>query len=174
MTSRIFAIGALVFFSASGLGVIACTSDTTTDDGTGESEDDIKKRGAGLNAACDESRKCKAGLLCKKKSSGPPAGAVGLPLPSSSSGSGGPPPGAVGMPARPEMTCQNPGPGEEGGSCSASVPCQAGLECKYAASTSGGMPPGAMGMPVPRQGTCEKKSSGPPPGAVGLPLPPGG
>lgn len=172
MTHKIFAIGALLFLTASGVGLIACAGDT--EDTTGEGEDDIKKNGAGLGATCDASRKCKTGLLCKNKKSGPPAGAVGLPLPpSTSSGSGGPPPGAMGMPARPEQTCQNPDPGEEGGSCSPSVPCQAGLECKYA-SGGGGMPPGAMGMPAPRQGTCQKKSSGPPPGAVGLPLPPGG
>lgn len=172
MSHKIFAIGALLFLTASGVGLVACSADT--DDTTGEGEDDIKKGGAGLNATCDASKKCKTGLVCKKKSSGPPAGAVGLPLPPSDDKSSGPPPGAVGLPLPPApTTCQNPDPGEEGGSCSSSIPCQAGLECKYA-SGGGGMPPGAMGMPAPRQGTCVKKSSGPPPGAVGLPLPPGG
>ncbi len=82
--------------------------------------------------------------------------------------SSGPPPGAVGLPAPPpDGTCQKPGPGELGGNCSSSIPCNPGLVCKYA-SGGGSMPPGAVGLPAPRTGTCQE-SSGPPPGAVGLP-----
>jgi hypothetical protein len=171
----------------------ACTSDE--DDGSsGPSEEEVRSRALGsLGAACSATKKCKTGLTCQKSSSGPPPGAVGLPLPPSTSSSGGPPPGAVGLPAPPDTsgTCQKPAAGTEGGLCNIYVPCNPGLVCDYGTtsssggpppgavglpappSSSGGPPPGAVGLPAPPQnGQCKASSSGPPPGAVGLPLPP--
>jgi len=165
--------GAL-FLAASAVGLMACSAE---EDDTSQGEDDIRRKGGALGAACDATRACQTGLVCKTQSSGPPAGAVGLPqpAPTSSSSSGGPPPGAVGLPQpAPAGKCAKPGPGEEGGLCNARIACLPGLECVSAStSSSGGPPPGAVGLPQPApDGTCKKKSSGPPPGAVGLPLPP--
>ncbi len=160
----------------------ACTSDSD-DDSNGESEEEVRARSlAKLGAQCGPSKKCQTGLTCKSSSSGPPPGAMGLPLPSS----GGPPPGAMGLPNPYTGTCAKPAPGEQDGSCDVYTPCQPGLVCEYPSSgpppgavglpqpgtSSGGPPPGAMGLPQPpRQGTCKAKSSGPPPGAMGLPYP---
>lgn len=184
---------AVAFFSLATLGpiaLIACTGgddDGTSDDGSGSpSEDEIKKKKAGEEgAACNAQKACKTGLLCKQKSTAPPPGALGMPLPSNTSTSSGPPPGALGMPLPPkDGTCQKPAPGEEGGTCSSSQACNAGLDCIYpsssGSSTSGGPPPGALGMPIPKTGTCKPSSGGsstsgsggPPPGALGMPLPP--
>jgi hypothetical protein len=190
---RVLLLSSLVVLSvAMPMALVACSPD---DDGPGGSEEDIKTaRQSQEGAACSESQRCVTGLVCKAKSSGPPPGAVGMPLPSKPQS--GPPPGAVGMPLQPApKTCQQPAAGEEFGSCSSQVPCNAGLTCDFGqtSSSSGGPPPGAVGLPVPpsgpppgavgmplpRTGTCKSSGSGgsssggPPPGAVGLPLPPG-
>jgi hypothetical protein len=156
---------------AAPLFTVACTGGSDDDSNpTTDEDNEIKKKKAGAEgASCSETKQCAAGLLCKVKSSGPPPGAMGLPA--QGSGSNGPPPGAMGMPAPPEKTCQKPAPGEEGGYCSSSSPCQAGLHCVIENNGGGAnFPPGAMGMPMQPHGTC--KHNGPPPGAVGLPMQP--
>ncbi len=179
MNRTFLAASAFALLTASAVGLIACSSDTEeSSDGSGE--DDIKKGGAGLGATCDTTHKCKTGLLCKVKSSGPPPGTMGMPAPPTSSTSSGPPPGAMGMPAPKPHSCQNPDPGEEGGLCNDTIHCEDGLECirSSSGSSTGGLPPGVMGMPIrPADGKCQKKSSGsstggPPPGALGLPIHP--
>lgn len=140
---------------------------------------------------CWETKDCADGLVCKRRPSGPPPGAVGLPIPADQQSAGHSfPPGAMGMPMPPN-TCQRPAPGEEGSECLSDDSCNDGLICKFEekSSSSGGMPPGAMGMPVPadqgssmppgavgmpilKRGTCEPRPSGPPPGAVGMPIHP--
>lgn len=197
MSSRITVISLLSLLAlGSTFAVTACSSsEDSADDNASDPTDDEIKKGAGVaeGGACTSAKKCKTGLVCKAHSSGPPAGAVGLPLPPSHSG--GPPPGALGMPLQPGAgTCAKPADGEEGGRCNVNIQCHAGLECKYASSSSGpppgavglplppgsasghssGPPPGTMGLPVIKDGECKPKSSGPPPGAVGLPLPPHG
>jgi hypothetical protein len=194
MLSRSALVALLSVLTVGSTVVLAACSNDDAEESNEPSEDEVRSRALGaLGASCGDVKKCKTGLLCKKPSSGPPPGAMGLPIPAGSS-SGGPPPGAVGLPIPPDQsgTCSQPGPGENGGSCNASTPCLAGLVCEYGSvsggggpppgavglpmppgSSSGGPPPGAVGLPMPpKDGTCKPESSGPPPGAVGLPMPP--
>lgn len=121
MVSR---LALVTVFGALSIGSAAFVVGCSSDDGdTQGSEDDIKKKKLGDEGAlCDAASQCKAGLLCKRDSSGPPPGAVGMPLPpGSASSSGGPPPGAMGLPILPSGICK-----------SSSAP-----------------PPGAVGLPLP-------------------------
>jgi hypothetical protein len=119
---------------------------------------------------CDATRACGAGLTCKAPSSGPPPGAVGLPLPTDTSR-------PKGLPE--QRTCQFAEPGEDGSFCFDDTECNPGFACKLnvsGSSSTGGPPPGAVGLPLP-PGTCRadassSSSGGPPPGAVGLPIQP--
>src|SRR5688500_3739416 len=79
--------------------MIACNSSASE----GSSEDDLHAHAGALGAGCVIAHNnCQLGLICKTQSSGPPSGAVGLPiLPGSSGGSGGMPSGAVGLPLPP-------------------------------------------------------------------------
>ena len=193
MNTRSAFVALLTVLTVGSTVVLAACSNADEDDSNGPSEEEVRARALGaVGASCGDVKKCKTGLVCKQQSSAPPPGAMGLPLPPSSS-SGGPPPGAVGLPMPPDESgkCAKPGPGENGGTCDVYTPCQPGLVCEYgSASGGGGPPPGAMGLPMPpassggpppgavglpmppQAGTCKPKSSGPPPGAVGLPMPP--
>jgi hypothetical protein len=171
-------LGALTSFAVLGS---ACTADDSNEE---SSNDEFRAADGAEGAPCFTKEQCNAGLACKPKSSAPPPGAVGLPMPPKSDAGSGPPPGAVGLPMppkseaggppgavglpiKPSMTCQKPAAGEEGGRCNPSLTCQPGLTCDYNGSaTPGGPPPGAVGLPV--------QPSGPPSGAVGLPVPPDG
>lgn len=62
---------------------------------------------------CSEAVDCDSGLTCdygpsagSSSSGGPPPGALGMPIPSSTSKSSGPPPGAMGMPVLKTGTCK--------------------------------------------------------------------
>jgi hypothetical protein len=176
-----------LFAMASPFAITACSSGDSSDNASDPTDDEVKS-GVAEGGSCNDAHKCKTGLLCKAHSSGPPPGALGLPMPPSSSTSHGPPPGALGLPLPPGSgTCQKPANGEEGGLCNVNIPCLPGLVCEYpssgpppgalglpmppSSSTSHGPPPGTMGLPLIKNGTCKPKSSGPPPGALGLPLP---
>jgi hypothetical protein len=160
--------------TAASFAITACSS-ADSKESNAEAEIQQSNLGRDEGASCNRTEQCKTGLVCKGPSSGPPPGAVGLPLPPEETEQSGPPPGAVGLPLPPAGgTCQKPTPGEEGGKCDAYTPCDPGLYCDYdgvGSSSSGGPPPGAVGLPLP---PSERESSGPPPGAVGLPLPPTG
>lgn len=178
MVSRPALVGVLALFMIGGSALVACSAETD-DNASDPTDDELKKSLGALGAPCNATKHCKSELVCKAHSSGPPPGAMGLPLPPGSSSSGGPPPGAMGLPLKPQDgTCANPDPGTEGGMCTIHTHCHAGLTCIYpelkphTGSSSGGPPPGAMGMPLLRSGTCKPTSSGPPPGAMGLPINP--
>jgi hypothetical protein len=177
MVSRTALLGVLALFTVGSSALVACSAETDDSNASAPTDDEIKKSLGALGAPCSATKKCKTELVCKAQSSGPPPGAMGLPLAPGSSTSGGPPPGAMGMPLAPSGTCANPDPGTEGGLCTFQIHCHAGLTCEYPEltphpSSSGGPPPGAMGMPLLRTGTCKPTSSGPPPGAMGLPINP--
>jgi hypothetical protein len=153
--------------------LIACSGDESN----GGSDDEVKASKQGIEgAACDAQKTCKAGLVCKAKSNGPPPGALGMPVHTASA-----PPGALGMPIPPSnTTCQKPDPGEEGAVCTRSSDCNDGFECDIkssgSGSSTGGPPPGVLGMPILPTGTCKKSNGsssstgGPPPGALGMPI----
>jgi hypothetical protein len=150
--------------------LVACTGGEDPDGGSTE---DIKAAQGLEGAACNAEKKCKAGLVCKAKSNGPPPGALGMPIHTNSA-----PPGALGMPAPVTDTCQKPLPGEEGSECRSTSECSKGLSCEIdhtSSSSSSGPPPGVLGMPILPKGTCQQKdgsssSGGPPPGALGMPI----
>lgn len=175
-------LSVLALMIAAPTALVACSGD---DKGATTSDNDIhaaeptepEDKGADEGSVCWETKDCADGLVCKKRpSSGPPPGAVGMPLPSSTATHSGPPPGAMGMPLPPN-TCQKPAPGEEGATCRSSSECNHGLVCQQEVSSGGGahFPPGAMGMPIAPKGKCAKEESssgGPPPGALGMPIHP--
>lgn len=197
-TSLLLSVLALMIAAPTAL--IACSGEEK-EATTSASQDEIN-RGRPTNDGegdyCWQNSDCADGLLCKERPSGPPPGAVGLPLPEDHKEEGKPagmPPGAVGLPLPPN-TCQRPAPGEEGSSCLDTKECNDGLTCEFntGSSSSGGPPPGAVGLPVPadegphfppgamgmpilRRGKCAVPPSGSstggmPPGAVGLPIMP--
>lgn len=175
MVSRSTLVGVLALFMVGSSALVACSAETD-DSASDPTDDELRKTLGALGAPCNATKHCKADLVCKAHSSGPPPGAMGLPLPPGSSTSGGPPPGAMGLPLKPpDGTCATPDPGAEGGLCTFQIHCHTGLHCVYPEVTpgsSGGPPPGAMGMPLRRTGICKPTSSGPPPGAMGLPIHP--
>ena len=84
------------------MAVVACNSNDDASEGA--SEQDIRAHGGGLGAGCVVAHNnCVTGLVCKANSSGPPSGAVGLPVPPYPSGahSGGSSSGDVGTPIPP-------------------------------------------------------------------------
>ena len=176
-------LSVLALMVAAPTALVACSDDdksASTSDNEVHSAEPTEPEGAAEGASCWEGKDCADGLVCKKRpSSGPPPGAVGMPLPSSTATHSGPPPGAMGMPLPPN-TCQKPAPGEEGSTCRSSTECNRGLVCEQevSSSSSGGahFPPGAMGMPIAPKGKCTKdgssSSGGPPPGALGMPIHP--
>jgi hypothetical protein len=198
-------LSVLAFMAAAPAALIACSGsdkEASTADNDVHSSEPTDPAGAKEGSSCWETKDCEEGLVCKKRpSSAPPPGAMGMPVPSSTSTHSGPPAGAVGMPLPPN-TCQTPAPGEEGARCRSADECNDGLTCSFddgsgSSSSTGGMPPGAMGMPVPsststghafppgamgmpiiKYGKCAKddasssSSGGPPPGTMGMPIHP--
>ncbi|MBX3226572.1 MAG: hypothetical protein KIT84_32065 [Labilithrix sp.] len=191
----------LALMVAAPAALVACSGDQKEETSSSESEINRGRpapEGGEEGDYCWSDDECADGLLCKKRPSGPPPGAVGLPIPSDDESArgrpSGPPPGAVGLPLPPN-TCQEPAEGEKGSTCYSTDDCNAGLECSFDdghGSSTGGPPPGAVGLPIPageghsfppgavgmpvfRQGKCAEttgssSSGGPPPGAVGLPI----
>jgi hypothetical protein len=75
------------------------------------------------DADCDPGLTCEFSSKSSSSSGGPPPGALGMPVPSSTSTSNAP---VMGMPVKPTGTC----------------------EPKATSSSSGGPPPGTLGMPI--------------------------
>jgi hypothetical protein len=152
--------------------LIACShqEDSTSSTESNATSAENKDKGE-EGSVCWAADDCAEGLVCKARPHGPPPGAVGMPVPSSSTTHSGPPAGAVGMPLPPN-TCQTPAPGEEGSRCRSAEECNEGLTCSFddgsgSSSSTGGMPPGAMGMPVPSSTSTGHAF---PPGAMGMPI----
>jgi len=182
-------LSVLALAIAAPMTLLACSGDEKKEDTTAATNEinQAEPQGADEGSVCWETQDCADGLICKSRPSGPPPGALGLPLPADQAEGHSFPPGAMGMPMPPN-TCQKPSPGEEGSECRGNEACDDGLTCEFdnETSSSSGMPPGAVGLPIPAEeghsfppgavglpilkvGKCAKHN-GPPPGAVGLPI----